>query len=221
MSADEAQVIAELQKAGQYLFTNNLTWGNAGNLSARLNENELLVTASGTNLGELGVHDFVVVPVSAQGIEAYPQKPTKELPMHRTIYDVRPEIGAVVHASPFYTTLIACTNVDIPSSWFVESMYYLERVGRVAYAHPGSTRLGDLVREQAGKANILLLENHGVLAYDNNLKEALMGLHTYELAAKMFLASKGAGIEMQEIPPGNVHDFLLNSGYRKRRNWRA
>jgi 3-dehydro-4-phosphotetronate decarboxylase len=220
MGLTKADLVLELQKTGSYLYANGLTWGNAGNLSARLGEDRALVTASGTNLGELGSDDFVEVAVTGSSKETYSRKPTKELPMHRAIYAVRPEIQAVVHASPFYTTLIACSGVDIPASWFVESMYYLERVARVPYAHPGSARLGELVGEQAGKANLLLLENHGVLAYDTSLKEALMGLHTYELAAKMYLEARSAGIEMKELPPDVVQDFLTNSGYRAPREWK-
>ena len=221
MEKEHSQLILELQAAGKYLYANGLTWGNAGNLSVRLGEDLLLVTASGTNLGELVADDFVEVPIFPSGKEIYPRKPSKEMPMHRAIYAARPEVKAVVHASPFYTTLIACSKLDIPANWFVESMYYLERVARVPYAHPGSVRLGELVGQQAGKANFLLLENHGALAYDVSLKEALMGLHTYELVAKMFLAARGASIALKELSPEVVQDFLVNSGYRPRREWKA
>ena len=141
--------------------------------------------------------------------------------MHRAIYAVRPDIRAVVHGSPFYATLLACSGEDVPSGLFVEAMYYLERVARVAYAHPGLARLGELVGERAGKANLLLLENHGVLAYDTSLKEALLGLQTYEMTARMYVMAKSAGVELRELPLEVVRDFLDHSGYRPRREWPA
>ena len=139
--------------------------------------------------------------------------------MHRAIYETRPEIGAVLHASPLYSTMIAASNIVIPSDWFIESMYYLERVERVPYAHPGSNELGDLVREKVQKANILLLENHGVLVYDTSLKEAKMTLQTLEMACKMLIISRNAGMNLQELPENVVKSFLNEAGYKPRRRW--
>ena len=208
----------QLQTTGRYLLANHLTWGNAGNLSLRLDTDRYLITASGTQLGDLGLDDFVECFLSgAPSISL--RKPSKETPMHRAIYEQRPEINAVLHASPFYSTLIACANEPVPSNWFVEDMYYLERIARVAYFHPGSQALGEAVRQQANQANIILLENHGVLVFDTNLREALMGLQTLEMVCQMLVAARSAGLQMRELSPETVSGFLRDSGYRPRREW--
>jgi ribulose-5-phosphate 4-epimerase/fuculose-1-phosphate aldolase len=210
----------ELQTAGRYLLANELAWGNAGNLSARISPDRLLVTASGTRLGELADNDFVECPVDAANETIYTRKPSKEMPMHRAIYHARPEINAVLHAAPFYSTLIACAqDIDIPNDWYVENMYYQERVARVAYYHPGSTALGEAVAAQAAQANVLLLENHGVLVYDTSISEALMGLHTLELTCRMLITARSAGIAMEPLDRETVGEFLQKSGYRVPRQW--
>jgi ribulose-5-phosphate 4-epimerase/fuculose-1-phosphate aldolase len=210
----------ELQTAGRYLLANELAWGNAGNLSARISPDRLLVTASGTRLGELADNDFVECPVDAANETTYTRKPSKEMPMHRAIYHARPEINAVLHAAPFYSTLIACAqDIDIPNDWYVENMYYQERVARVAYYHPGSTALGEAVAAQAAQANVLLLENHGVLVYDTSISEALMGLHTLELTCRMLITARSAGIAMEPLDRETVGEFLQKSGYRVPRQW--
>ena len=140
--------------------------------------------------------------------------------MHRAIYEQRPEVGAVLHTSPFYSTLFACAELKIPADLFVEDMYYLERVERVGYFHPGSVELGEAVGAKARQANVLLLENHGVLVYDTSLQEALMGLHTLEMICRMALTARSAGLELRSLPASTVADFLTNSGYRPRREWR-
>lgn len=206
-----------LQAAGRYLLENNLTWGNAGNLSARLGPDRYLITASGTHLGELQDDDFV--ECSFEGSQTGSRKPSKETPMHRAIYEQRPEIGAVLHASPFYSTLFACTDLPVPADLFIEDMYYLERVERVGYAHPGSATLGEAVRARARRANILLLENHGVLVYDTSIREALMGLQTLEMVCRMAVTARSAGLELRALPASTVTDFLAGSGYRPRREW--
>jgi 3-dehydro-4-phosphotetronate decarboxylase len=215
MELNEAR--QQLQVAGRYLLANDLAWGNAGNISARLNPGRYLITASGTHLGELNENDFV--ECSFDGPLPGSRKPSKETPIHRAIYEQRPEIGAVLHASPFYSTLVACADLAIPTDLFVEDMYYLERVERVAYLHPGSALLGEAVRTKARGANILLLENHGVLVYDTSIREALMGLQTLEMVCRMAITARSAGLELRSLPASTVEDFLSSSGYRPRREW--
>jgi 3-dehydro-4-phosphotetronate decarboxylase len=213
---DQDEAIRALQQAGRYLLENELTWGNAGNLSARSGPDRYLITASGTHLGELAGDDFVECSLSGVAPPGS-RKPSKEMPMHAAVYQTRPEINAVLHASPFYSTLIACTDVALPADLFVEDMYYLERVERVAYHHPGSVALGEAVRQKAGTANVSLLENHGVLVYDTSVREALMGLHTLEIVCRMVLEARSAGVELRRLPTAVVHDFLHHAGYRPRR----
>ncbi|MEH7081587.1 class II aldolase/adducin family protein [Neobacillus drentensis] len=209
----------QLRETGKYMMQYDLAWGNSGNISAKTEENSFLITASGTYLGDLDLEDFAECSIeTGQGIGSG-RKPSKEIPMHLAIYETRPEIGAVLHASPLYSTLVASSNIEIPSSWFVESMYYLEKIERVPYAHPGSKELGELVREQAKKANILLLENHGVLVYDTSLKEAKMALQTLEMACRMLVISQKAGVHIQELSEEKIQSFLVDSGYKPRRKW--
>jgi|SRR5688572_9326741 len=206
-----------LKSAGRYLLAKDLAWGNAGNLSVRLGPERYLITASRTRLGELDDNDFV--ECSFDGPLPGSRKPSKETPMHRAIYEQRPEIGAVLHASPFYSTLVACTDMELAADWFVEDMYYLERVERVGYFHPGSAELGEAVGKRSRQSNILLLDNHGVLVYDTSIQEALMGLQTLEIVCRMGIIARSAGLELRSLPASTVADFLTNSGYRSRREW--
>jgi len=209
----------ELQHTGKYMMQYGLAWGNAGNISARTTDDRYAITASGTFLGELDEADLIECDMSGNVYGAEGRKPSKETPMHRAIYESRPEIGAVLHASPFYSTLVACSKIDIPSNYFVETMYYLEKVARVPYYHPGSGALGEGVREMAKSANIFLLENHGVLVCDTTIREARMALQTLEMACRTLIVSRSANIEMAGLSQSVEDDFLNNAGYKARRNW--
>lgn len=218
MPPDLDQVRRELQTAGRYMIERDLTWGNAGNISGRLAEG-CLITATGTRLGELEEADLIACPLQSDGSEKYPRKPSKELGMHQAVYRMRPEVNYVLHASPFYATLVSATDVDLPGDWFVEDMYYLERVARVPYHHAGSSGLAQAVEVQAKAANILIMENHGVLVYDMSAREALMGLHTLEVVCHMVVAARAAGLPMKPLPSVTVNDFLEHAGYKPRRGW--
>ncbi|HET6595285.1 MAG TPA: class II aldolase/adducin family protein [Anaerolineales bacterium] len=214
---DSVEAREQLRTAGRYMLENDLAWGNAGNISARIGGDHYLITASGTRLGDLKDDDLV--ECSLDGSFSGDHKPSKETPMHRAIYEQRPEIGAILHASPFYSTLVACADIRVPADLFIEDMYYLERVEHVSYFHAGSRELGEAVRLNARRANILLLDNHGVLVYDTSIQEALMAMHTLEFVCRMAITARGAGIELRSLPVSTVHDFLENSGYRPRREW--
>lgn len=209
----------QLQQTGAYMMQYGLAWGNSGNISARTGDDTYLITASGTFLGELEKEDLVECGFDGHVFGGSTRKPSKERPMHRAVYESRPEIQAILHASPFYTTMVACSSIDIPSNWFVETMYYLERIERVVYHHPGSEDLGSAVREKAKAANILILENHGVLVYDVSIREARMALQTLELACRMLVESHSANISIEGLSAETERDFLNHAGYKPRRNW--
>lgn len=213
---ERLSTIKELQYTGVFMMEKKLAWGTAGNISARLQDDQFYVSSSGTYLGEMEIDDFSLC--SSEGlIEG--KKPSKEYMMHYGIYAERPEINAVLHASPFYSTLIACSDIELPSNYFVEAMYYLERIERIPYYHPGSKELAQAIKEKAKKTNVMLLENHGILVYDENLKEARMALQTLEYTAKMHINSIHKGINMQGLSRDQELDFLNNSGYKPARNW--
>lgn len=218
MKASEP-IRTQLHRAGRAMIEGGLTWGNAGNLSARLDSDQFLITASGTRLGELVDGDFALC--SLRGTMETTVRPSKELPLHRAVYGARPEVGAVLHGAPFYSTLVACSSLPIPSDLFVESMYYLERVARVPYHHPGSDALGEAVRAQAGDADVLLLENHGVLVFDTSISGALQALQVLELTCRMLVTAKSSGIELTPLAPETVDDFLEHAGYKPRRRGRS
>ncbi len=207
------ELLEQLREAGREMVAQGLTWGNAGNLSARIHGETFLVTASGTRLGALTDEDFVLYPESHTT-----RRPSKEVPMHRAVYEVRPEVNVVLHGAPPYSTLLACSDGQPPNNLFVEAMYYLERAARVPYHHPGSEELGEAVRGSARHANVLLLQNHGVLVFDESVAEAMVALQALEFACRMAVTARAAGIELAGLPLSTVEGFL-DSGYRPRRTW--
>lgn len=206
----------QLIKAGRYMLTNQLAWGTSGNMSARINQDMMCITASGTFMGELGLDDFVECHINT-GKTKGGRKASKETPFHLGIYRNRADVGAILHSSPFYTTLMACSNEPIHSALFIETMYYLEHVAYVDYYHPGSQDLADAIAEQAERANVVIMRNHGVVVFDDNVNEAMMRLETLEMACRMILQAKASGVTLKSIPEHVVHSFLEDSLYKPRK----
>lgn len=202
-----------LIEIGKYVMDKNLAWGNSGNMSARVDHDSMVMTASGTYMGELTEEDIVKVNIATGHWEGE-KKPSKEIPMHKAIYTVRDEANVVLHSSPFWSTLLACSDVPLYSNLFIESMYYLKDIEYVDYFHPGSDQLGEAVGEKAQKSNVIILKNHGVIVFDDSFKEAKMRLETLELTCKMIITAMSAKVNFDSLNQETVTDFLQNSGYK-------
>lgn len=204
----------EIIETGRWIMEKNLTWGTSGNISVREGDH-IYVTASGTVIGDLHEEDITVVDLEGKVLEG--KKPSKETGMHLEVYRKRPEVAAVLHASPFWTTFAACTTMEIKTDLFIESMYYDEKLLRVPYFHAGSSALAEAVSKVAEKTHVILMEHHGMLCYDQNLKECRSALEVTENVCRMNIMAQSAGIPLQELPKETVRDFLEGGYYKKRR----
>jgi ribulose-5-phosphate 4-epimerase/fuculose-1-phosphate aldolase len=211
------KLVNELIDTGKYLLKHRLAWGTSGNLSARIDKDYMIMTASGTNMGELLEDDFVNCRIDTGDWSGH-RKPSKEIPMHKGIYQKRADAKAIVHSSPFYITLFTCSNEEILSDLFVETMYYLENISYIPYFHPGSEELGIAVMEKAGESNIIMMRNHGVILFDTTIRESLMRLETLEMTCKLILHAKQANVPLNRIPDKVVGEFLNNGIYKPRKN---
>jgi len=204
-----------LINCGKYMLNNNLAWGTSGNISSRVDDKTMLITASGTFMGDLKEEDFVLFDLKSEK-NLSERKASKETPMHTGIYNNRSDVQAVIHSSPFYTTLFACSKEPILSNLFIENFYYLENIGYVDYFHPGTRDLGEAIAEEAKKSDVIMMRNHGVVVMDTSLSEALMRLETLEMTCRMILTAKSSGVELHSLPDYKVTEFLEESLYKPR-----
>ncbi|MFH0847273.1 MAG: class II aldolase/adducin family protein [Chloroflexota bacterium] len=196
----------ELKKFGRLLAEKGLTWGRSGNLSLRLGESSFLINARGSDLGTLGGDELTVCRIGNDRWEGT-KPPSIEKELHRLIYQRQEGAKAIVHAHPFYATLISCTQTPLNTDLFPEAMAYLGDVVRVTYAHPGSRELAQAVAEKAASSEVLLLENHGTLVWGSSLDEAMLKTETLELLSRLVITARGAGIELNYLGEAVQEDF--------------
>ena len=204
----------QIMETGRGIIEKGLTWGTSGNISVR-KDDRIWITASGTEMGELKEEDILVCDMNGKVLEG-DKKPSKETGMHLNIYRTRRDVGAVVHSSPFYSTMCACADLPLKANLFIESMYYNSDLQWVPYYHAGSPELAEAVKQASEKANVIFMGNHGLLTYDKNLKEALFAMEITEQMCKMNVYSRMGGFPLKEVDPETVKNFL-NGGYYKKR----
>lgn len=211
---NEKQILIDL---GRALYDKGLLLGNAGNLSIRSDDGPIYITASGSFLGNLSGEDLVLGDIDGNFTG---RKPSKELPLHLGIYRNRSRVRCILHASPFYSTLAACSEIKVNSRLFVESMYYLEKIGYVPFENPGSGALSERVEAVCADCDVILMKNHGVLVFDKSVQDALNALEVLETACRMHFVAAAAGIALKPATIQQEFDFLNNSGYKPRKTWK-
>lgn len=177
------QVAKEAERSG-------LCRHKSGNFSIRDKKSNLVVvTPAGVDRNELIHEQICVVDMEANVIERLgDMKPTSELLMHLQIYKTREDVNVVVHTHSKFATSFAVLKKPIPSIVYECSVLGLkEGIIPVAdYGTPGTTALSNSIIEPIQKADVVLLENHGVVTVDRNSKEALLKANYVEELAEIY-----------------------------------
>ena len=80
------------------IYANALTTTSGGNVSMRDRDGNIWITPASIDKGSLTRAD--IMQVKPDGSVIGPHRPSVELPVHRNIYQLRPDINAIVHAHP-------------------------------------------------------------------------------------------------------------------------
>jgi L-fuculose-phosphate aldolase len=200
------QVARDLRRVGRHVVGRHLTWGRSGNLSARREAQEFVISTSGARLDDLRASHLATC--SLQG-EAWRGglRPSVEVEMHREIYRAVPRANAILHTSAPYTTLLACSLLEIPVHMNTDALHYVGRVARVPYMHPGTRELARAAAELAPGSNVLLLNNHGSLTWGATLDEALIRTEALEFLARMLIVARSAHVPFSFLSDEEVAGF--------------
>jgi 3-dehydro-4-phosphotetronate decarboxylase len=175
------------------LFDRGLTPGRSGNLSARLADNSVLVTPSGSSLRDLMPSGLS--RVSPHGVLVSGPEPSKETFLHLAIYRARPETHAVAHTHSTHATAISCLADRDPQNVLPSlTGYYAMRVARLPllpYHPPGDQALGPRAEAAARDHHALLLANHGPIAAGRDIEDAVDIIEEIEEAARLFFILNG------------------------------
>ncbi len=167
---------------------------NDGNISVRLDETRLLTTPTGVSKGFM-TPDMLVM-TDLQGVKlAGSRSPSSELLMHLAVYELRPEIKAVVHAHPPTATGFAVAGIPLDRAVLAEVVTTLGSIPIAEYGTPSTPELADAVRQFIEAHDGLLLANHGALTVADELLAAYYKMETLEHFARISLVARLLGRE--------------------------
>lgn len=166
-------------KFGRELFIRGLIASHSGNLSAKKG-NEILITRRGSRLGSLIKEDIVSAPLIANHVEIA----SRELVVHRAIYQATSAL-ACVHAHPPYAiTLSLIENEIIPID--EEGAFYFSKVPILAVENSiGSEVVARQLAKLFNGNKIAMIKGHGSFAIGETLEEAYLKTSSLEHSAKI------------------------------------
>lgn len=204
----ELRLRREITYAGRRLWQNGLVAHTDGNISARLDNEWILITPSGVNKGALKPHQILKVHLR-EGIVDGNGKPSVETPLHLEIYRTRPDVNAVVHAHPPYATAFAAAGIALTEPVFPEMIVRFGEIPLVPYATPGTERLAELVAEALVDHDAALLQNHGAITVGRTVEEACGLMEALEWTAKGLWLAKALGNVVQLTPSEIARLFTM------------
>ena len=184
----------QMCEIGKRVYDKGFIAANDGNFSVKLNENEFLCTPTGISKGYMTPDMIIKVDINGNILESNENyRPSSEIKMHLRVYKKRPDVNAVVHAHPPYATSYAIAVQPLTAPIMPEAVITLGAVPIAKYGTPSTDEVPDAIEEYLDNYDAVLLENHGALAYADNLLNAYHKMESLEFYAKLLFISSQIG----------------------------
>lgn len=174
------------------IYGYRMTTTSGGNLSIRDEEGNIWISPARVDKGTLTRKDIVCVKENGSVEGLHP--PSSEFPFHKAIYNVRPDIRAIVHAHPVALVAFSICQ-SVPNTKLFHQTYSISgKIGFAPYACPGSEQLGqNIAATFAEGCDSVILENHGVVVGGDSLADAFQRFEAFEFAGKTLIKANQLG----------------------------
>ena len=144
--------------------------GTSGNISLR-HDAGLLITPTSVPYAAMQPEQIVFMGMDGSFDPA--QRPSSEWRFHLDILRARPEIDAVVHAHPPYSTILAIMGMEIPPIHYMIAVAGGDTIRCAPYATFGTEQLSANAVEALKNRRACLLAHHGMIAIGDSLSYAM------------------------------------------------
>ena len=164
--------------------------GKSGNVSVRWGEG-YFITPTGLAYEQTMPDDIVFMELGKKHEENHDavqaaRLPSSEWRFHHDIYARRPELHAIVHTHAVHATTLACLGRGIPAFHYMVAVAGGKDIRCAPYATFGTQQLSDFALQALENRKACLLANHGLIAADATLDQALALAVEVESLAHMY-----------------------------------
>ena len=203
----EEKIRQEIADFCHLIYQKGYVASTDGNVSVRLADGNIMCTPTRSNKGFVKPSDMVVIDLRGEKVRGE-RKPSTEMAMHVLIYEMRPEVQAVVHAHPACATAYAAAGIPLNKALISEVVLAVGCIPLAEYGTPGTPELTDELRPFVGGYNALLMSNHGVVTYEKTLEDAFNLMDTVKHFAKISIYTKILGRE-RLLSPDDVEKLWV------------
>ena len=180
----EYEVKRAICEIGKRLYAKGYVAAKHGNISYKYSENEYFCTPSGVSKIHLTPDKIVKVDANGKKIGNCQYNPTSEVTLHIRMYQENPEVRALIHAQPPFSTAYAIKNIPINDCVLPENYVYLGVVPKGSYNKATgeiSQELIDCMKTKKG----FLFEGMSVFSTGDTLENAFDNVDSLEFYTKM------------------------------------
>ncbi len=188
----EHELRQTILKIGKLLHERQLVAASDGNISIRLGDGRILTTPTSMSKGMMEAEDLVITDANGKKLSGR-RNASSELAMHLLIYKLRPEVNGVVHAHPPVSTGFAAAGLPLNQALLAEVVLALGCVPLAPYGTTGTPELSDALRPLIPQFDAILMANHGVVTYAEDVMRAYFKMETVEHFAKIALVTHQLG----------------------------
>jgi L-fuculose-phosphate aldolase len=163
---------------------------HSGHGSVRRDEDSFYINSGASVRGELTVADVLAVDLDGKPVDASSAWPPLEFPLHAEIYRARPEVKAVIHTHPQWSTYLTLAGIQPEVVYAQASVLGSLRV-MDSPKSINSPEMGRRLVAEMGDELAILLKAHGVVCAGPNL------LQTFAFSAYMEENAKRQYMTMQ------------------------
>lgn len=208
MRMNELELKKLMLEIGKRLWTKGWVASNDGNISVRLNDNEILTTPTGVSKGFMTQDMLLKVNMDGTVISrGSSYRPSSEVKMHIDVYRQRDDIMSAIHAHPPYCTSFAVAGIPLDKCVLPEAIITLGAVPIAPYGTPSTVELPDQIKPHIKNSDTVLLANHGALTLGIDLMTAYHRMETLEHTATIVYHAIQLG-NVNIIPTGEVRKLL-------------
>ncbi len=198
----------EVLETARRMLALGLTSATAGNVSGRLADGTVVITAAGE------ADDTVLLDLDGTVLDGA-RRPSTERALHLAVYRAFPEVRGVVHAHPVYATAFACARRPIPAAVDEFAYYVGGDVPCAEYAPSGTDALAANAVARLADRGAVLLASHGIVAVGASPADALHVASVVERGAESIWAAALLG---GAVPLPDEANARLAEHYRRGRS---
>jgi L-ribulose-5-phosphate 4-epimerase len=191
----------QIVETAQKLTQKGYLMATGGNLSIRIpGQNAFAITPSNYDYMKMVPEDICVLDFGLTLLEGA-RKPSVETSMHGAIFQVRPDVNAIVHTHQVYASTLALLNRSIPAMFDEQAIFLGRSVKLIPYAPSGTGMLKNTIaRHVRDHNNAYIMKNHGALCFGTDAERAEHNVEILEKCALAYLLTLVSGAKATRIP---------------------